>query len=121
VDQVNELPNKQWGSGGTYGKNGMELKVKQVEHVIYTLQEHAAETKQTESMDRQSATSALEKAKLPKGILPDDIVSHRAVLIMKKERDALNKQTGKMEEETKVMEQQIAQAEKAVQQKLYMA
>jgi len=116
LDRVNENAKQQVVEN--METNGVELKLKQVEQLICTIQQQAAEKKEAEAMDRLSATNALEKAKLPEGILPADIVSHRAYAIMKKERDALDEQLCKMEEETKVMEEQIAMAEKAVKQRL---
>lgn len=97
-------------------KDGVKAKLERVEDIIREFERQDNERQESESMDRQSATMALEKAKLPNGISPADIVSHRACTIMKKERDGLLEEISKVEEETRLMEQQIAQAEEKVKQ-----
>ena len=95
-------------------KYGVKSKLEHVEDLIRELERLETERQEAESTDRQSATTALEKAKLPEGISPADIVSHRASVIMKKERDGLIEEIRKVEGEIKLMEQQIAQAEEKV-------
>lgn len=102
----------------TLKKEGVEAKLLHVEQLIQTLEQEAHEFREMEKKDKSSATDALEKAKLPQGLSPEDIVKHRAFQIMKQERDGLDAELVSLQEETKRMEQQIAQAESSVQTKL---
>lgn len=96
----------------------VEEKLIQVEEIIQALDQAAREKRKLEEHDRTSATNALQKAKLPEGIRPEDVVSHRAFQILKQEESALDAELAKLQEETKLMEEQIAQAQAQVKQSL---
>lgn len=102
----------------TLEKEGVEAKLKHVEDVICAIEKVREQQNQSETLDRQSATNAMKKAKLPDGMHPDDIVSHRAYTIMKEERDGLAQEIAAMEEESKLMQQQIEEAERKIKQGL---
>lgn len=99
-------------------EQGVEEKLKHVESIIATLENLQQRKEQAEAKDVQAATDALTKAKLPKNMSPDDIVSHQAFLIMEKERNALQEEIAAIQAETKLMEEQINKAQANIQQGL---
>lgn len=116
VDRVNDKAKQDIVD--TMEKEQVESKLLHVERIMKKLEKMRDDKQAAESMDIQSASNALEKARLPEGIRPADIVSHRAYTIMKKERDGLAEEIASIEEETKLMREQIAQAESKVKQGL---
>lgn len=99
-------------------KQSVEQKLKQIEEIIALFDKKDQAHQSQEANDYESAKQALQNAKLPEGMLPEDICNYRAYQIMKKERDALETELIAVEEETRKMEQQIAQAEQAVKENI---
>jgi wobble nucleotide-excising tRNase len=97
---------------------GVENKLKNIEDLIRLFENQEKESQERELSDRESAQQALQKAKLVEGMTPQDIVNYHAYQIIQKERDSLEAEIVAMEKESHKMEQQIAQAEKAVEENI---
>jgi hypothetical protein len=96
----------------------VENRLKNIEDLIHLFETQEKESQEQEWSDRESAQQALQKAKLVEGMTPQDIVNYHAYQIIQKERDALEKDIMAVEEESRKMEEQIAQAEQAVRENI---
>ena len=114
VDQVNEKVRN--GIVGYLEQEGIEKKLASVETIINRLDANDDEQKQADAADRQSARDALASVRLPKDVLPAELMRYQSYKLMENERNALLEEIAKVEEETKVVNERIASHEDVVNQ-----
>ena len=114
VDQVNEKVRN--SIVGYLEQEGIEKKLASVETIINRLDANDDEQKQADAADRQSARDALASVRLPKDVLPAELMRYQSYKLMENERNALLEEIAKVEEETKVVNERIASHEDVVNQ-----
>jgi Nnf1 len=82
-------------------KEGIEQKLTKIETIIAKLDSSDQETKRSEEADRQTTLAALNAARLPKGVLPSDMMRYEAYHERKKHLAALQDELAKEENATK--------------------
>jgi len=112
VDQVNDTVKS---NIVTYlEQEGIQEKVENIEAIINRLDANDEKQRQADAEDRQSARDALASVRLPKDVLPSELIRYRSYKLMEKERDALLEEIAKVEEETNGLNERIASNEDVV-------
>lgn len=112
VDQVNE--NVKSNIVAYLEQEEIQEKLASVEAIINRLDANDEAQRQADEEDRQSARNALASVRLPKDVLPNDLIRYRSYKLMEKEREALLEEIAKVEEETKGLNERIAGHEDVV-------
>lgn len=112
VDQVNE--NVKSNIVAYLEQEEIQEKLASVEAIINRLDANDEAQRQADEEDRQSARSALASVRLPKDVLPSDLIRYQSYKLMEKEREALLEEIAKVEEETKGLNERIAGHEDVV-------
>ena len=112
VDQVNE--NVKSNIVAYLEQEEIQEKLASVEAIINRLDANDEAQRQADEEDRQSARNALASVRLPKDVLPSDLIRYQSYKLMEKEREALLEEIAKVEEETKGLNERIAGHEDVV-------
>ena len=112
VDQVNDTVKR---NIVTYlEQEGIQEKLANIEAIINRLDANDEKQRQADAEDRQSARDALASVRLPKDVLPSELIRYQSYKLMEKERDALLEEIAKVEEETNGLNERIASNEDVV-------
>lgn len=97
-------------------KEKIQERLDQVEAIINNLDRQDEEQKRAEAEDKDSAQEAVKAVRLPKDILPGDIISYHAYRLMERERESLLEEIAKVEAETNEVNERIRSHENHVQE-----
>jgi hypothetical protein len=99
IDLVNEKAERE--TLEFLDKEGIEQKLAKIEAIVARLDSSDQERKREDVEDRQTALAALDAARLPKGVLPADMMRYESYQERKKHLAALQDELEKEESKTK--------------------
>jgi ubiquinone biosynthesis protein COQ9 len=96
----------------------VEELLEKVERIVQQLDQKEACQQQAEAWDKESAHRALQKAVLPKGSEPGDLITYAAYQKMKSERDVMLAEIAEMDRETESLQAQREELVPQVQERI---